>query len=414
MAEAPVPAPKQAKKASKQFRNYVFTLNNPSGNDLPKALEALGATYAVWQLEKGKEGTPHLQGYVCFPQGAKKSIVQLRLVMEAHYETRKGTHAQAKEYCTKVDTRVEGPWTFGEEPQRGKRSDILAFKRALDEGKSEYDISRDDELFPHWVRNHKAIERYKRIGSVTNRSWMTETIILHGEPGSGKSRYAAENYPNAYWLKKPGQGQTVFFDGYDGHEVVVIDEFYGWLPFDLLCRMCDRYPLMVDSKGGHVNFYPKLIIITSNKDPRSWYKQGLGALQRRFSYPHGKITLCNLGWDGRVMFACEETYMVSKQALHKDCNEAKCFVRNPVEQIPEEELHQPIPSPPHLEGYEGIDLPLAKRLAAIIEEDGEQMFPPSGPVDSPPYDGVPLTFYQPNSTLRGSYNGEGNFTYQFK
>ena len=40
----------------------------------------------------------------------------------AHWEKRKGTHVQAKAYCSKEETRVEGPWERGEEPQQGNEA----------------------------------------------------------------------------------------------------------------------------------------------------------------------------------------------------------------------------------------------------------------------------------------------------
>lgn len=76
-----------------------------------------------------------------------------------------------------------------------------------------------------------------------------------------------ENYPDAYWKQR-----SQWWDGYMNHEVVVIDEFYGWLPYDTLLRLCDRYPLMVETKGGQVNFCAKTIVITTNGVPNTWYK----------------------------------------------------------------------------------------------------------------------------------------------
>jgi len=274
----------------------VFTLNNYSNVDEPREKCAAAAKYMVWQAERGVEGqTPHLQGYIMFNKTMTFTGVK-KLMKEAHWEMRKGTHEQAKEYCMKEETRDSaavnggGPWTHGEDAQPGKRSDLLLLKAAVDEGRDELSIAQDDKLFPVWAGAYRAMERYKRLKTVRSRSWMTESIVYWGPPGTGKTRRAAyEAGADAYWLPKPGLGQTPFFDGYDGQETVVIDEFYGWLPFDLLCRMCDRYPLMVNTKGGMVSFYPRKILFTSNLDPNQWYKEGLRALERRFSLPNGRI-----------------------------------------------------------------------------------------------------------------------------
>jgi len=74
-----------------------------------------------------------------------------------------------------------------------------------------------------------------------------------------------------------------WWDGYSGQPVVVIDEFYGWLGYDFLLRLLDRYSFAVETKGGSVSFTSKLVIFTSNKPPSEWYRniQDLGPLLRR-------------------------------------------------------------------------------------------------------------------------------------
>lgn len=72
--------------------------------------------------------------------------------------------------------------------------------------------------------------------------------------------------PNAYW-KPYGE----WWDGYDGHEDVIIDDFYGWLKWSFLLNLLDRYPLMLPNKGGYCECKIKRIIITSNKSPEEWY-----------------------------------------------------------------------------------------------------------------------------------------------
>jgi len=51
-----------------------------------------------------------------------------------------------------------------------------------------------------------------------------------------------------------------------------MDDFYGWLPFDQLLRLCDKYPLMVETKGSQSHFFATTICITSNTLPSTWYK----------------------------------------------------------------------------------------------------------------------------------------------
>lgn len=341
-------------------RTWCFTLNNFEDEYAPKALEA---SYCVWQVEVGASGTPHLQGTCVFK--TKKSLAWLNGKMKAHWEIRLGTFEQAKAYCTK-EPRVSGPHIYGEEPKQGKRTDIINLKRALEAGKTEVQIAQDDDLFPHWVRNFKAIERYRRLVSAQYRTWATFTIAIWGPPGTGKTRWAFEHFPDAYWLKKPGQGQTAFFDGYEGQEAVVIDEFYGWLPFDLLQRMCDRYPLMVDTKGGMVNFYPKFIVITSNANPIEWYRRGLGAMERRLEGELGQIVYAGEGWSGEIRrcdppvpFVRNPEAEAIRQRVHDKCNFERCYIKDPIA-LPEIPLHQP---------DDDDEDPIALPQSLMIEDD---------------------------------------------
>lgn len=270
---------------------WMCTINNPSHNEIPTTWPDV--EYAAWQREKGEQGTEHLQVYVIFTKTKYLTAVR-KVQVPGHWERRMGTHAQAKAYVTKADTRVAGPWEVGDEPadkEQGKRNDLLTLKRKMDEGMTEGQIARDPETFPVWARHHKVVARYKMLTG-QQRNWPTFTQVIWGAPGLGKTRKALELAgPDAYWLPRPA-GQTAWFDGYIGQETIVIDEFYGWLPLDLLCRLLDRYPYQVETKGGSMMVLCKKVIITSNVPPAQWYKlpmERLGALFRRLSMPLGTI-----------------------------------------------------------------------------------------------------------------------------
>lgn len=101
-------------------RTWCFTLNNPDGSlEFPDSVR-----YCKWQLESGDNGTPHYQGYVEFSQPMRLAALK-KWLPRAHFEPRKGSRDQAREYCSKLDTRVEGPFEYGTwETAQGTRTDL--------------------------------------------------------------------------------------------------------------------------------------------------------------------------------------------------------------------------------------------------------------------------------------------------
>lgn len=243
-------------------RRWCFTLNNPETDELK--FPEVFVRYAIWQRERGAEGTEHLQGYIELNKPERLSFMR-NVVPRAHFEIAKGTRDQARDYCRKTDTRVAGPFEFGvwKAGGQGSRSDLNAVKELIDNGAGEQEIAESN--FGTWCRNYRAFREYKRIKTEA-RNWEVSVQVFWGDPGTGKSRKAMEENFGAYWKPKGN-----WWDGYEQQETVIIDEFYGWLPYDFLLRLCDRYPLNVEIKGGTVSFVAKKIIFTSNKHPDEWY-----------------------------------------------------------------------------------------------------------------------------------------------
>lgn len=91
-------------------------------------------------------------------------------------------------------------------------------------------------------------------------------------------------------LTKPKDKSSLWWEGYVGQECVIIDEFYGWIQYDFLLRLLDRYPLRVEVKGGSVNMSATKFVFTSNKEWTQWYPgiDDTSALKRRLD-EFGKI-----------------------------------------------------------------------------------------------------------------------------
>lgn len=267
--------------------SFLFTINNPAQplNFIPLNLAFWRniPRYAIYQLEVGENGTPHLQGYIVFNNTVRGSTVKNYFGCNPHLEARRGTHTQAKDYCSKEDTRVQGPWTFGDDegiPEgQGQRSDLAAVKRKLDDGCKLSVIA--DEHFSDYIRYSKGFKEYKRLKS-DKRDWVMEIITLIGDTGVGKTHWAYDNYGEDIYSVPSSKKSGCYWDDYDGQETVIVDEMYGnRFAWGFLLMLTDKYPFTVPTHGGSMNFNSKRIIFTSNAHPDSWYetmveKTGMG------------------------------------------------------------------------------------------------------------------------------------------
>lgn len=259
-----------------QSKNWLFTWNNPDyDQEQPNVWPDV--RYAVWQHEVGDNGTPHFQGYVVFVKNMR--LAALKKINETiHWEPRRGTHDQAKAYCTKADTRTDGPFFFGEddEPKQGKRSDL---EEAAEFAK-DHTMAEVAETFPAtFVRYNRGLAEYKNA-ITPDRTTATQLIIYWGPPRTGKSTRAQELWPDAFWLKRGRSGEP-WWDGYDGHETVIIDEFYGWISVDTMTRLIDRFPMQVEHKGKSTKFTSQRVVVLSNKPPTEWWSCELHGMKRR-------------------------------------------------------------------------------------------------------------------------------------
>ena len=251
--------------------------------------------YGIYQLELCPDtDRVHVQGYFEFVRGVRLTHVQRILGGEkCHCEPRHGTPQHARKYCLKEETQLCAPTEFGELPEgQGERTDLQAAFRLLDQGQTPQDVSR---AYPEtWARYWRAMDRYY-LEVADERDWEMDVRVHYGSPGSGKtSAVFAEARSRGYalfTLMGPNlQNGAVWWDGYRGQEIVLIDDFYGWLPWTFLLQLLDRYPMNVQTKGGVVPFRSKIIVITSNQHPRFWYNYGermqYAAIVRRINEVH--------------------------------------------------------------------------------------------------------------------------------
>lgn len=152
--------------------------------ELRAALVQLGAKY-IFQLEKGKEGRLHYQGYVHWGKGDKKRVPQVASAL--HAAGFFGLHmapasdagkAALKQYVMKADTRVAGPWKDTDPkpmtPEEAKRLQLIDPKALFPWQQYVRDciLSPSDDRSIHWVVDQRG---------ATGKSSFGKLLAAHGE-----------------------------------------------------------------------------------------------------------------------------------------------------------------------------------------------------------------------------------------
>lgn len=263
-----------------RIRNICFTINNPGDPDFEnlKALEPrcdyliYGREHHDWAEEYG--ATPHLQGYLELHSQIRFNTFK-KLLPRAHFEQRLGTAKQASDYCRKEDS---DPYVYGEISSPGKRTDLDTLASQITSGLSKRKLAEVNPVAI--IKFSRGIDELRSLTLKPRDSSTPKQVFVYwGTTGTGKTRTAVEDNPDAYiWGPENGK----WFHGYDGEDTVILDEFRGQLPFGFLLRLLDRYPMKVETKGSMVEFVANKIIITSPYPPSNWYNgQEFDIFERR-------------------------------------------------------------------------------------------------------------------------------------
>lgn len=251
-----------------KVRGVLWTLYNyePHLDDLREYGKA-ECDYMVYGFEIcPTTGNPHLQGYLYWKNPRAYPNKALRKLFPGiHDMVANGSAEDNRRYCLKLrpgDVPNERYEEIGIKPVQGQRTDWARAITQIQQGSTVPDIIVEQ---PHIAPCVRALLTVKQM-MVKSTHREINVIVLIGPPGSGKSKWAYDNYPNLF--SKPNGD---WWDGYQGETTVLLDDFYGDIKYPLLLKVCDRYPLQVQIKGGFVPANWDTIIITSNEHPDTWY-----------------------------------------------------------------------------------------------------------------------------------------------
>lgn len=271
----------------KQSKNWIFT--DHVLLDWERLFETTSIVYVCW----GKEICPktdreHYQGW--FQLGTKDRFETLKLKLgcvKLHLEAMRGTQERNQEYCKK-----DGEWrTLGDYVKQGQMKGVSSIYKAIEEKNvSELEISREN---PEVHARHYRAFRIKRCLEYESKSRErrdVEVIVYQGLTGFGKSRKAL--YDDGSRMMKEDvyliDGNNLqWFDGYEGQNTMVIDEYANDVKITWLMRLLDGNQLRLPVKGGFTYALWNKVVITTNLDWESWHPNAKlehrEAVQRRIT-----------------------------------------------------------------------------------------------------------------------------------
>lgn len=277
-----------------RHRAWAFTLNNYTDDDR-RRLESIGeggiVKYLCYQPERSPTTqTPHLQGYIVFRNARTFGGARGIIGTTAHIEVARGSCEQNVEYCSKDESRDTtagfGFVEFGDRESAsgtgcgsGSRTDLAVIAKRLRDGASVQEIAQDHPA--SYIMYTRGVCSFAQL-VVPKRSHKSIVYWYWGPTGTGKTRAASEESPDAYWKSSAHQ----WYDGYDGLSDIIIDDYRpSFSTFNELLRLLDRYPYQAQIKGGTVQVNAKRIFITAPKSPADMWasrtEEDLAQLTRR-------------------------------------------------------------------------------------------------------------------------------------
>lgn len=226
------------------------------------------------QAELGASGYKHWQLVCAFT--VKCSLRQVRDRFGPYHAELTYSHG-ASDYVWKEETAIPGTrFELGVKPfARNSRRDWDAIWVAAQSGRL-VDIPADVRVVSYGQLRNIASD-YSTVLPMVRHA-----MVHWGPSGTGKSHDAWDQAGMEAYAKDP---RSKFWDGYDGHCNVVIDEFRGGIDVAHLLRWLDRYPVRVDIKGSTKPLCATTFWITSNLPPWKWYPDldpdTYAALERR-------------------------------------------------------------------------------------------------------------------------------------
>lgn len=266
---------------------WVFTCNNFNQEHVD-SVRKLKTNYVVCGKEVGKEGTPHLQGFLYLTSrrthtAMKKSLPGFWMEPKSEHST----YAEAIAYCTKDgDFHEEGTPPKEREAAGSREAD--RWDAAREDAKAgAFDSIPSDIYMRYRSTIHAMYADTQQLSGQVGEVDHLDSEWIWGAPGCGKSRKVRDENPDLY-VKNANK----WFCGYPvGASIPVLiddlDKSHECLGYYLKI-WGDRYPFKAEVKNSSLFIRPSKVLITSNYPPEEIFQDAAlcAAIRRRYKVTH--------------------------------------------------------------------------------------------------------------------------------
>lgn len=269
---------------SRQFIGTWFPSVVPDPLELPISFKNTLIESYCCQWEKCPSSQKiHLQ--LCFRLLKKSTLTGAIAAIGlpgVHLEHSKGSWEQCLKYCSKSESRLEGPY----QSLSTKSTAISTSSDVLGSLKRMTPLELID-LQPTLWRNYRTLKEISlEVNPLPARDTMPEVWWLWGAPGTGKSKIAhligSFSGFHSVSLDEP------YFNSYTQQPLLLFDDISAetWITGTFFKKVCDRYALNLRRKlDTPIPLNSPLIIFTSNFSPYECFpKEPTEALNRRIKY----------------------------------------------------------------------------------------------------------------------------------
>lgn len=176
-----------------QFTNFCFTIFGDAHASDPYLLYSEGyIRYIQWQIEMCPTTERlHAQGFLILERKRRVGplLKQLRKTLThkgIHLEVARGSIEENRTYCTKAETRIDGPFELGDEPAQGERTDFLKAIEAIDKCSSMKEVLRTvptSQRYLKWTQDvFRSREKAFPKPNIELYAWQEEVLKITNEP----------------------------------------------------------------------------------------------------------------------------------------------------------------------------------------------------------------------------------------